>query len=609
VVVSRRPGLGLLACVACTSPVEEVAFCDSSLRQVYEPEVALTSWPDDHWTVPDPTRHTGVRLEADPDAPAFATFPDLYRGSIEDLRAVDGFATSASLFLTADGALPEDPDVLDIALLSRASDGTWERHDHSRWTSLDRRTLFVQPWRPLPPARQAVLAVRAAPSDGSRCVSPSPLLRAHLTGPSPRHDAHLAALGGLGWSPGEVGAMTLFTTQSAGLDDAEVLADIGAASLRLDGPMSCEAGSERVTCDGTVTVGDYRDPTTGVVPAGEPLVVRQTYALPVSLWLPPDDGAGAPYPVAVCGHGLGGTRQYCRGIATRAAALGVATLAVDAVEHGDHPLRSSADDLISATLGLTGIQLDPPEVAPLVMRDNLRQSAWDKLQVLRAVQAGWDADGDGTADLDGDRVLYVGVSLGGIMAPQFLALAPEVELAALATPGGGLMDLFVDSDTLAVIARPLIPEDWTDDDVARALPMLQALADAADPLVFAAALARQRQTTREAHVAMLLAVDDSIVPNTATTRLTRALGVPTVGPALLDIPGVATVPGPARGNLDDGATGALLQFDEVQREDGAPWTLATHTSVPESVHWDVLVDTFARALVSGETPEAAYPAR
>ena len=45
-----------------------------------------------------------------------------------------------------------------------------------------------------------------------------------------------------------------------------------------------------------------------------------------------------------------------------------------------------------------------------------------KLTMIEAIRAGLDADGDGDADLDADRMVYAGHSLGGIMAPEFVAL-------------------------------------------------------------------------------------------------------------------------------------------------------------------------------------------
>ncbi|MCO4773823.1 MAG: hypothetical protein KDA24_27575, partial [Deltaproteobacteria bacterium] len=154
-----------------------------------------------------------------------------------------------------------------------------------------------------------------------------------------------------------------------------------------------------------------------------------------------------------------------------------------------------------------------------------------------------------------------------------------------------------------LISRQLIPPEWTEDDLVRALPLLQALADGGEPLVFADQITRRRDTAPHTHVAMLMALDDTIVPNAATTRLAQALQVEIVGQVLLDMPGVANVDGPVRGNLADGATGALLQLEEVQSSEGAGWTKATHLNVPTSWQWETLVDTLVAAWVSEEPPE------
>ncbi|MCO4774056.1 MAG: hypothetical protein KDA24_28745, partial [Deltaproteobacteria bacterium] len=122
---------------------EPVAFCDSGRRHLYDPATALTAWPDDHWTVPDPTTRTGLRLHADPGDAAIAAYPAIFLDALQDAHEVDGFATTASLYVQVDGRLPDDLDTLDVALLSRAPDGGWTQHAHTRTTTLDRTTLFV----------------------------------------------------------------------------------------------------------------------------------------------------------------------------------------------------------------------------------------------------------------------------------------------------------------------------------------------------------------------------------------------------------------------------------------------------------------------------------
>jgi dienelactone hydrolase len=602
--------LSLSACAPTPDASEPVAFCDSDRGYIYDPSSALTTWPDDWWTTEDDSTLTGLRLVLDPDDPALDAFPDNYKNVIVSLGSLDGFGTTPELLFDLSRALPDDLSTLDIVLLTQGADGEWTSHEHSVSTIDHGRTLLVRPWRPLPPASRGVLAVRAEPSDGSECITPSPTLQSLLTDPGmPLHDRYQEGLSALGWEAGDIGAMVVFTTQSAGMLDAEIIEDIDQRTPSLDGPMSCaepSAGHRR--CDGTVTVGDYRDEEAGTVLADEVVSVQEEYALPVRLWLPDDDGAAAPYPVVICGHGLAGSKSQCGFLADLAAPLGVATLAVDAVEHGEHPDRTQSGDDLDVIMAMCGFTLSPPSFDPLRLRDNFRQSAWDKLQVLRAVQSGWDADGDGSTDLDGGQVQYVGASLGGIMGPQLLAAAPELGAGILIVPGGGLMDLFIESDSFGIIAVAMTPPDWEDEDLARVVPMFQALIDAGDPLVFATQLSeRRRAGDGQADLALLMAYEDTIVPNIATTRLAQALEVEIVGEALVEIPGVPRRDGSVSGNLLDGATGGLLQLDRTQPHEGAEWEDADHSTVHQSIQGADVLEPFLLTVLEGGTPELVDP--
>lgn len=597
---------GLL--VGCAvQPAPTVAFCESEVRQLYDPAVDLTTWPDDHWTVADSSTVTGLRLAFDPDDPSLADFPDNYDNLIVDLNALDGFGLSSELMVLANRALPDLASV-EVQLLTREVAGSdWVSHPVTTWTTEHGRRLMIRPWFPLPPAAQGVLGVKADFGDGSGCLSPSAALRARLTDEQERlHPRYVEGLRALGWGAADVGAMSVFTTQSALTVSEAVLADIDSRDITLDGPMACEDRPQWRRCSGTVTVADYRDDS-GVVPHDEPVAPRRQHPLPVRLWLPPA-GTPGPYPVVLCGHGLGGDKDQCRFAADLAAPLGAAAMAVDAPEHGEHPARTQDGGGLDVVTSMFGFTLTPPTFAPFALRDNFRMSAWDRLQVVRAIQAGWDVDGDGTADLDPDELQYAGASLGGILGPGLMALAPEIQAGALIVPGGGLMDLFIDSDSFGIIAQLMAPQDWDEDDMARVIPLLQTLIDAGDPLVYAAEISRRRAAGQpQAHVAMLMAWEDAIVPNSSTARLAQALRVSTVGQALLDIPGVPVVAGSVAGNLEDGSTGGLLQLDRIQRSDGADWEPADHSYVHDSVQGTEALRPFMLDVLDGVAPELVDP--
>jgi hypothetical protein len=450
-----------------------------------------------------------------------------------------------------------------------------------------------------------VLAVRTDPTT-SNCLSPSPKLRALLTPGSTERlaDRYAEGLAALGWAPEEVGAMVVYTTQSAEDTDAAVAADVATRTIALDAPPVCTDRNGFRDCRGTITVGDYRA-SDRIVPEG-PVAVQATYALPVAIWVPPADAHG-PWPVLLCGHGLGGDKEDCTFLADLAVPRGMAVVAVDAQQHGDHPLRTVDDDALDETMGLFGFNISPPSVDPLVMRDNFRASAWDKLQVLRAIELGMDVDADGVTDLDPARIQYVGASLGGIMGPELVAWDPVVSAGTLIVPGGGLMNLVHDSETFGIIAVAMEPNGWDDDDLVRTLPMLQTIIDAGDPLVHAATISRRRAESEGPDLLLMMAYGDEVVPNSSTSALAQALEVDGVGTERLSVPGITFTPGPISGNLADGATGGLLQIAEVQQEEGGEFEPAQHDDLHSSIQSQEVLIPFVETVFSGGTPSIFEP--
>jgi hypothetical protein len=65
----------------------------------------------------------------------------------------------------------------------------------------------------------------------------------------------------------------------------------------------------------------------------------------------------------------------------------------------------------------------------------------DLMQLVREVEVGMDVDGDGAADLNADRISYVGQSFGGIYGTKFLAVEPHVQAGVPNVPGGAIIEV------------------------------------------------------------------------------------------------------------------------------------------------------------------------
>lgn len=74
-------------------------------------------------------------------------------------------------------------------------------------------------------------------------------------------------------------------------------------------------------------------------------------------------------------------------------------------------------------------------------RDGLRQTVIDLMQLVRQVRVGVDMDGDGTVDLNAQRIYYAGQSFGGIYGTIFLGVEPAIKAGVPNVPGGSISEV------------------------------------------------------------------------------------------------------------------------------------------------------------------------
>lgn len=567
-------------------------------------------WPDARLVTDDPTTETGHRLRVDP--AAFGALLERsagYRSVLEeDLAECDGFGLNAELFFRFDRAFDRSrlPDAestgrpgagIGIVVV----DAPGERAPRLvpaalRPTDSD-QTLRLAPLFPLPArATVAAFVTRELTAAAGGCLEPSAAMARRLGAPDAedaRAIAALTALGVIDDAAADLVALTVFPTQSVVEDSVAVAADVAARSFALDGPATCtdDPAGRWVKCEAAFVAQNYRDAAGHFPPRarGSAAAPLGTYRLPLTVWLPPPSvPRSGPVPALVYGHGLSDGRRQGARLAEFAAPRGIATVAIDAVQHAQHPTvarpdPSALDTVVNffalRTSGTVGIDAR-------ALRDNFRQSTWDKLQLTRLLAAGLDVDGDGAVDVDPARVGYLGVSLGGIMGPELIALTDFYGAAVLVVPGGRVSAIISDSETFGPIIRVARPRGVTQGDVDRFFPILQTVIDRGDAASFAPHVLEARLPGAGAAAPSVLlgvVLDDDTVPNLSNYTLARAFPVDVVPPLLRAEPGLRTGgPAPVRGNVAGGAaTAGLLQFDVVRRADGRVET-ATHGNVGAS---------------------------
>jgi hypothetical protein len=570
--------LFLLGCPAA----EPIPFCEGP-NQVRFGLDSFELWPDDRWTIEADTP-TGRRLDIDPESDAVAGFPLEWRSLFSDLSTLDGWGINAAAVLQFPRAV-DPPSVEGAVRLIAEGPAGWEAiPTELRFAEFD-RTVYVRPRVPLPFAASAALVVTvdATDADGT-CLSPPPPLRELLT-PSedPLGLRYAAALELLGLAPEDVAAMTVFTTQSVRPDSQAVAQDVAGRTYAPEPGACAELGDGRWRCDSAVELQDYRDAEGHVAPDFDGTPVS-TYRMPFSVWYPgaPADG---PYPVVLSGHGLNSDRFESDRWSRALRDLGVAVVGNPAIAHGEHPLRGNDGGDLVGLLRFFGLGPGSFVLDPLRLRDNFRQSAWDRLQIAEAMTANPDLDGDGVGEFLPPPFGYAGASLGAMMGTELTALSPHIDGAALSVGGGRFEDIVLYGDPWSALLAAYVPPDYQQADLERSFELFQTLADAGDPMSWGRAFAAQPAKDGPApQVLLQFAHLDDTVNNVANSNHGQAFGVPLLGREIWPMPAIEHAEGPLSGNLPGGGSGAVQLFD-TRTDASSPGQNpqpATHGNLPHS---------------------------
>ncbi len=183
-------------------------------------------------------------------------------------------------------------------------------------------------------------------------------------------------------------------------------------------------------------------------------VPSNTHEVGFNAIIPETPKPAAGYPVVIFGHGFGDSRfGGPTAVAPTLARAGLATIAINAVGHGHGPFSTvtfTSRSGKSVTLPTGGRSVDlnndgiiePMEGCSLIvpvpygLRDCFRQTVVDLMQLVRVLKQGLDLDGDGSLDLDPNRIYYGSESLGSMYGPIFTAMEPSVRAMAFSVGGG-----------------------------------------------------------------------------------------------------------------------------------------------------------------------------
>jgi hypothetical protein len=279
-------------------------------------------------------------------------------------------------------------------------------------------------------------------------------------------------------------------------------------------------------------------------------------------------------------------------------------VAPDAVSHGLHP-SVDPDSADLAALAFLGIDLNAFTIDALTFRGNFNQTALDRLTLLRLLEQDPDIDGDGTPDIDVDRLAYWGVSLGGMLGPITLALDTRIRAGVLSIAGGRLLTFATDTAAVAPFRPAIVSIIGSEALFERLLPVAASLIDAADPATWATHMLRDRLVGDPQHVLLPVSSNDETVPPASGRALARALGAPHLAPVVLDTELLDVVEGPLAGNLPGNITAAYFQLDRVTVGDAV--VLSNHDNTPHSAEGDLQIGTFFSTWLAAGIPTIVDP--
>lgn len=306
---------------------------------------------------------------------------------------------------------------------------------------------------------------------------------------------------------------------------------------------------------------------------GEPIWVEDE-DVRFALTVPTGTMPGTGWPVILYAHGTGGSELSFvnNEVAAQLAAVGVAVLGIEQVQHGDRRGVSGAEADLEA---YSPERLFYNFLNPRAARDSNVQAAADYFQLVRFVEDFATATGE-PVTFDTDKIYLFGHSQGS--QGPFLAAAhePLIRGVILSGAGGYLLSSFLEKknpiDVASAIQLALM--DISVDTAHPLLNLIQAAYDPVDPLNHSFKILRYDWTLdgyERRHVFMSYGIGDSYTPEACQMALAKGLGVhqlPIEGHEIGGVTVIESLPHSLTYNLGAGVTAVVVQYEPDGDYDG-----------------------------------------
>jgi pimeloyl-ACP methyl ester carboxylesterase len=337
---------------------------------------------------------------------------------------------------------------------------------------------------------------------------------------------------------------------------------------------------------------------------GLPLIAEEEdvkFALSVPTGEVPETG----WPVMLFAHGTGGSEMSFvgNGVAARMAALGVATIGMEQVQHGDRRGLTAEE---------ADKELNQPDylfynlINPKAARDNILQAAADLFQLVRVVE-NFSTITTEEVLLDPDKMYFFGHSQG--TQGQFMAAAyePAVKGIILSGAGGYLLEsLLGKTEPIDVpTALRLAMMDVSVDRYHPLLNIVQAAFDQVDPLNYRRAIFVDDMTEMgisARSVFMSSGVGDSYTPEKTQYAIAKGLWLKqsvTSGTAIDGISELEELPHTRTYGFGGGVTAVVVRY-EPGDYDGHFVMFNNEDAIKQA-------DEFVRTMIADEYPTLIAP--
>jgi hypothetical protein len=449
----RRHRLALLSAV--TLSLTAIAVPDAASAGGH-PAVAL--FPSNTYTVRDWSQRTGLRVALPmPDCTASPTDCN----TVAQLNRLDGFDIDPRISLTFDHAVDAVAIAADTTVTQIGGDHATFGVERVVWDAAT-NTVYAHPSSQLAPDTTYLLRLHGDGFNTSTVFTTESTTTGLLDMRAQLDSGIAYALAGI--APGARGLHIDADVAAVGTT-LSYTADTGTLGGLHTSPVPNTSG----TGAGRYVFGSFTAPNwlnaDDVIPATPTRSfgphVQGSAALPFVLIVPAGTAPAGGWPVAIFGHGFGGSDSNVFLAGDLNALNGIATIGTDVVGHGFGPQSTwnittasgtvsvpahargtdlNGDGVISSTEGVSA-PTQPAVDAAVNSRDGLVQTVADVMSLVRAIGRGLDVDGDGHSDLRGTGVSYYGQSFGGIYGTMLAGVDPKVRVLALNVAGGPISEI------------------------------------------------------------------------------------------------------------------------------------------------------------------------